>query len=357
MKRTIKIALLASLLSGCATLNGPPPIIKATGPYEPNGPKTGLILRFQSSATMAAKPDVSAAEVTAMLDDGFTLVYANCNDFFLSSGREQSSLLVLGDAVASIGTLAASAIALGNVNGQGGKDALAIVTLGTSTALTGIDIYTQRFLFGAENVDAVRELTVNALTAHMNGVRELRPATYQSVVMHLFDNQAICTPRRISILAREAIQKGQVKAAVVAPGGLESLSKALDEKILKDLGTTLNPPGSVSADQAGAFYWLFFADATDSERKTTIRPLLAGLPDSTNPFDSNGNLKSAIPHQAAIEDALARLTSATRRIFVEQIAAKRADVADGGAAAPLPGLFGIASAPDVGTGRVSVGIQ
>lgn len=349
-------AAISLMLSGCSTLGGPPPIFKATGPYIPEGGNFGLVTRFSESAAESEANPADQVKATAMLDDGFTLVYANCNDFFLSSGRQQSSLIVLRDSVATIGTLAASAIALGNINSTNSKNALAIVTLGTATALAGLDIYTQRFLFGAENVDAVRELTLNALSVHIAGVRQLQPRTYQSAVMHLFDNQAICTPRHIYILAREAIQNGQVTSAVVGQGGVGALSRSVDEKILKELGKTLNPPSSVSADQAGAFYWLLFLDATETERKTTIRGILSGLPDSSNPFDAKGNLKSPVPNQALIEDSLSKLTPATRQSFAEQVAAKRADVAAGGAAAPVPGLFALETQDSFTPSRVSVGI-
>lgn len=357
MGRLVAAVAIAALLGGCSTLKGPPPVMRASGPYSYSTPgkNVGLIKRFQDSAATAAAADANQAAVTAMLDDGFMLVYAHCNDFFLSSGREQSSLLVLGDAVAALGTLATGAIALGD--GSGDRTALGIVSLGTAATVSGINIYTQRFLFGADNVDAVRELSLNALTAHMEKVRTLQPASYQSAVMHLFDNQAICTPRRIAILAREAIQKGNVVAAIPVAGGMDSITQAADEAVLKNLGSIINPPGAVSPDQAGALYWLFFADATTAERTAAIRPLLASVPDALNPFDATGALKNPVPRQADIELALSSFSSATRRGFTDQIKAAREDRAQGGAAAPLPGQFALSAQPKVESPRVSVRIQ
>jgi hypothetical protein len=328
----------------------------ASGPYSYSKPgkNIGLIKRFQEKAEDAAADGAGQTEFTAMLDDGFMLVYAHCNDFFLSSGREQSNLLVLGEAIAALGTLATGAIALGDGDS---KTALGIVSLGTASTVSGLNIYTQRFLFGADNVDAVRELTLNALTAHSERVRALQPATYQAVVTHLFDNQAICTPRRIAILAREAIQKGNVVAATPLSDGLESAATTADEAVLKRLGGIINPPGAVSTDQAGALYWLLFTNATETERGAAIRPMLAGIPKAANPFDDKGALKSPIPFQTEIEKALSSLSAATRRSFADQIKSIREDRALGGAAAPIPVQFALSESPQANNPRVSVRVR
>jgi hypothetical protein len=346
------------LSCACASTKGPPPIIHATGvPVSVNPDENvGLIKRFQDSASTAASSDASDAALTAMLDDGFGLVNAHCNDFFLSSGRDQSSLLVLGDVIASIGTLAASALAIRDRDATNDGDVLAIVTLGTSTALAGINIYTQRYLFGAENIDAVRELTLNALSAHRTQVKTLPPTTYQDVVMHLFDNQALCTPRRIAILAREAIQKGDVVPSEVGANALQGLADNRDQAILKTLGATLNPPGAVSADQAGALYWLFFEASSASER-ARIRQSLAGIPEANNPFGADGKLKDPIPHKAQIETALASLSARSRSAFDAQIkAAKSGGNEESAAAGPLPD-FELAPARMPRGARVTVGVD
>lgn len=357
MKIRLLIGCLSFCLAGCAGIEGPPPIIKATGPYSPSDKKGGLVQEFLEAAEASRLDKDDPNSARTMLEAGFVLNYAHCNDFFLASGREQSSLLLLGDMVASFGTLAASAIALGKYD-DGGKDALQIVTLGTSTALSGIDIYTQRFLFGAENVDAVRELTLNAASTHSGKVRELDPQNYNAVVTHLFDNQAICTPRRISILAREAIQKAELKPSVSSQGTLSDVRKSMDEDVLKDLGQTLNPPGAVSAEQAGALFWLLERDSTADERSKVILPLLSTLPAASNPFDTAGALKDPIPNRDLIDTALGKLSAGARSAFDTQIKnARAAGVVAGAAAGPLPTLFALPDQPAASGGRVSVSVK
>lgn len=84
-----------------------------------------------------------------MLDTGFTLTYSYCSDFFLSQGKSQTVLLTLRDAIATAGTLATGALALADFQNPATQSTvLAVVGLGTAGATAGIDIYTQRFIFG-----------------------------------------------------------------------------------------------------------------------------------------------------------------------------------------------------------------
>lgn len=361
MCRNLILILFVSLASGCATVPAPPPVVTASGPYEPTDLKdAALVVRFRDSAIAAGGESPTEQQLQTMLDDGFGLVYAHCNIFFRSSGEKQSQLLVLSDAIASLGTLAGAALAIGDRDGKGTGDALAIVNFGTSATMAGIDIYARRYLFGAENIDAVRDLTLNALVTHADEARKLKPTTYQAVLRHLFDNQALCTPAKITILAREAIQKGKVVPSTIGADSLSQLGRNTDQVILKRLGAVLNPPGAVSAEQAGALYWLLFADATKVERLKIIAPALDGLPETNRPsFDANGLLKSPVPHQTEIESALMGLRTETRRAFEKRIRDIRADGGQGGAAAPLPGaLFEVA--PETGPAdgaRISIGVQ
>lgn len=361
MRQSVSTILLL-LLVGCASVPASPPVMKATGPYQPPGISGGLVDRFISSARDASVDNPGQAKLNAMLGDGLGLVYAHCSDFFRESGTRQERLLIARDVVTTLGTLAGTALAIGNRSGRNDADSLALIAFGTSSAMAGIDVYTQRYLFGADNIDAVRELTLNALVAHADSARALRPSTYQSVTLHILDNQAICTPRRIALLARQAIQAGTVVSTTTGAESSEALARlgrVQDLRILKELGGLLNPPGSVSVEQAGAMYWLFYGSASSNERSNLIRSALKDLPDAGNPFDSTGQLKSPIPHQAAIQSAIMSLRSETRARFDEQIKAIRENLLAGGAGAPPAGeLFELApeSEPVAGS-RVSISVQ
>ena len=67
----------------------------------------------------------------------------------MSQDKSQTFLLTLRDAIATAGTLATGALALANFQNLATQSTvLAVVGLGTAGATAGIDIYTQRFLFG-----------------------------------------------------------------------------------------------------------------------------------------------------------------------------------------------------------------
>ena len=192
-------------ISGCATTNGPPLIVSAKGLTFKNV-SSGLSGKFVSyhrlSYANPANPDLARE----MMTYGFSLNYANCSDFFESAGTTQKWLLTLRDSVGAAGTLATGVLAL-----TGGNQAsTAAVALSTSAGFAGLDIYTKNFLFAAENVSAVRTLITNALTVHRQAVEAQGPVTYESAILHLVDNQNICSPMKITALVRDAIKTGVV---------------------------------------------------------------------------------------------------------------------------------------------------
>ncbi|MGY3229388.1 hypothetical protein ACVWWJ_000872 [Luteibacter sp. HA06] len=244
-----------------------------------------------------------------MFQVGAALVYANCSDFFAEAGRNQTRLMVWKDAIGIIGTLAAGVIALDGGSGAGDLDRLAIITLGSSAALSGIDIYTRRFLFGAENVDAVRELTLNALSAHAAKVNEDPPKTYAVASLQLLDNQALCFPPRIAMLARDAIKNGNVVAYTDGVSPAPALAAENDRRVFEDIGDRLGMAGPISQDQGAGYYWLVIVGADPNDQTTFIAPLLSKIPDASNPFTPARALKSGgVPEKDFIRGRLARLS-------------------------------------------------
>ena len=326
--RTLGLVALIAFLCGCVTTRGPDLILDANG-LPVSKANEGLAFKFMTSynkAVDASGGDPSAQEVSTMFEDGTTLVYAHCSSFFATAGRTQTRLMVWKDAIATFGTLAAGIVALDG-GGTGDLDRLAVVSLGSSTALSGIDVYTQHYLFGAENVDAVRELTLNALSAHSSKVKEDPPKSYQGAIRHLLDNQALCLTPRIAMMAREAIKNGAVVAYQSGQKPSPALAATADQIIFKELGTKLNPPSALSVEQVAGYYWLLVLSPT-SKDKDEIYKLLEEIPESTNPYEKKqsetdtAKLKESVPNQGFVEDRLARLSAETLVVLTEVIASK-----------------------------------
>jgi hypothetical protein len=315
--------------------------------------KSGLTGRFATSEAASHEAQSDDPLARQMLEDGFALIYANCDLFFSSAGQTQRWLMVTRDSVGAVGTLAASVMALHGAS----NNAVANVALATGLTFSGLDIYTKNFLFAADNIDAVRELTTHALNVHSGAAREQTPLTYASVSVHLLDNQNICTPASILALVRQAIKKGDVKPTVESTYE-QPLAARADEAALVELGALLNPPGMLSVDQAGALWWLYMTPTTAAQKKQ-IAGLLSDLPTTGNPFDANQVYQAGWTKEAQVRQALNRFSPATKTAFANTIKKREEDGKPShGAAAPLPPLrFNLPVAAPRAAGRVSVDIR
>jgi hypothetical protein len=297
--------------AGCETTRGPRPIIAADGVLESR--TGGMASRFIDSERAAASAPNSKPAAAAMLNDGFTLVYANCSDYFRSAGSSQKWLIFSRDVVAAVGTLAASAMALHGSS----RSAIANVSMVSGATFVGIDTYTKDFLFAAENIESVRTLTTKALTAHQTGVLDLGPLDYRGVLIALSDHQDICSPMSIAALARDAIKRGDV-TAVDTSTGLKQVTSAVDAKALATLGGILRPPGPLSVDEAGALWWLLKESNTKDEQSNYIFPKLAALPSTSAPMKTSGAVLAYDPNWAArgsVSDALESFSQRTKDEF------------------------------------------
>lgn len=148
-RKTIVKALMPMvvLVAGCATINGPRPIVTADGPTA-NGRTGKLAANFNTFAEAALADDGTSDDAKEMLRVGFALNVASCNDYFNSAGKTQRWVIVANDYVGAAGTLATSILALTHA----GVAAVSATALGTSTILAGTSIYTKDFLFASENI-------------------------------------------------------------------------------------------------------------------------------------------------------------------------------------------------------------
>ncbi|HEY0599812.1 hypothetical protein [Brevundimonas sp.] len=344
--------MAALVVAGCQTTAGSIPIVDADGPRTPAATR-GVVGRFASAAQASFAAPSGGAQARAMLDEGFALIYANCSDYFASAGETQQWILVGQDVIAAAETVGTALLLL---DGEGEQD-IARLALGAGAANSALDVYTQNFLFSAENIDAVRTLVTSALTVHRNAVLGSGSYTYSTAINQLQDNQAICAPRRIAALAREAIKNGDVQPVVQT--GIVSVVDSQDQRALLELGALLTPPGTLGAEQAGALYWLFenSPSPADLQPGGPIADRLGSLADS--PLDANG-YKTGWAKEAAVRAALRKLSEPTRQGFAEAIANYRSNVVKGltGNLAEAALDFRVyRSAPASGAGHVAVEVR
>ncbi|MBB5411684.1 hypothetical protein HDG34_005645 [Paraburkholderia sp. HC6.4b] len=250
--------------------------------------------------------DVESKNAEAMLEAGFSLIYASCMDYFRSAGKRQQWIIVANDTVAVAGTLATSILALTHA----GTAAVSATALGTSTFVAGTGVYTKDFLFAAENIDSVRTLTMNALVTHQNKVRKDRGVlTVNAALVALFDDQDICTIPEITSLVRQALQTARPRATDNAgnsigqnpepgvngqtppiPGAKPTVTlsvSAADRNIVNQIVKRL---GAGSGDkQVVALYWLLQKQPTQQEVDGPICDALWGTPKRLGILDRGGD--------------------------------------------------------------------
>lgn len=185
-----------------------------------------LAYQFSKTVCESIRKTGSTPKSTAMLEAGFTLVKTRCNDFFYQKGRGQSQARFTRSFIAPI-TVALTGIA-GLANVSNSTELLAGLSIGSALVISSLDIYEEQFLFDADNINSVRQLTFRALAAHSKAVLDKKPKGFDKAVRHLISHQMLCTPASILELTQKAIEKGTVKPRV--NDGAENSVPALPAK-------------------------------------------------------------------------------------------------------------------------------
>jgi len=277
MLNTLKPGVIALVLLGvgaCANDERPRFIsdrgvtqeVNMANGMNPNG--DGLLYQFKLAAdaarpfTVGQNPTLKTnepAKQRAFMDAGFALIQARCNEYILSKADNQRQVNVWRDTFAPVTALLTGAVALLGKGDETNNDALTALSLGTSAASAGFRIYEQRFLFGAENVNSVRLLILKALSdnASQASTTTNEKLTYSQSVVHLINNQAVCSPGHILQLVSEAIEAGEVvskKSDNPNPTPVETAAeaelrqaKAVIEQLKKDKVVT--PAQVVASEQ------------------------------------------------------------------------------------------------------------
>ncbi|HEX8580286.1 MAG TPA: hypothetical protein VF655_11935 [Allosphingosinicella sp.] len=228
--KTLAILLTAAAalpLSACSRLDGPKRVVTANQ-VVPRALPGSLEDRAHKAALAASALNASKAAQTAFLQSGTMLVYVRCNDFFHAAGRHQGISKVSRGLLTPIISLFTGLLALHDFgdNSDTAEDVVKGLALGSTFATASLNVYDEHFLFGADNIDSVRTLTLDALSAHSAAVLKKELVSFDQSVKHLVDNQAICSPPHILALARKAITAGQVVARPGGNGGGDGTEKA-----------------------------------------------------------------------------------------------------------------------------------
>lgn len=311
---------------------------------EKAGP-TALFRAAQTSAYNIALPGMNTGSPRSMLISGFDLINANCKDYFHAAGNSQGVMTFMTDATLATATFSTAAMAFNPRN----KKKLGIVPILAGGVYGGIDVYNKNFLFASDNIDAVHTLTMTAVSAHQEeSLKKVEdsarddPLTYGRALAILQDNQAYCEPPRILQMVRKAIKNGTVGVVKQAapdpepdPDSRTEAEKKQDSDVLQKLGARLNPPGTLSLAQAGAFYWLFEASNSAPDRKQ-IFLMLQDLPTAAQPLDGSGTYKSAWDTEADIRLWLQEFSAQTKAHFEAAIMVYQTNVAAKTAATENP---------------------
>ena len=332
--RPLRSALVCAVaaLTGCTS----PIVLEATGPNR-DLPK-GLFAAF-ANAYDTGMQSRRAEDALQILDTGFALVDVNCEDFFRSEGQLQTTLNVIRDATALVGSIAAGALAALHTS----QDAAAIVSLTVAGVSGGITVSNANFLFGTDNIDAVRELTQKALASHSDTVIAYARSNPNEVTVtwalkQVAQHQSLCRPAHILSITRSAIRNGTVTAYDQGTGGAVGVVD-VPATVIDAFRTTLAANlgvGDLTEQQAAALYWFVSANAT-ADRYPFLAAQLKALADKS-PFDSSNRLKSGWP-RSAVRDVF-RAADVRVRIWLRQIVTGWMASASGSGApaASAPGL-------------------
>lgn len=256
MRHRAIIPLLATLaLTACESYRATP-LIDTAGPVIPTDlpppakPGDSNPYIAFAEAYQTALNNGSASDAKRLRDRGFALIWNNCSDFFARRGNVQQGLGLFKDTTSALTPIATGVISIARAT----TSAVPILSLGQAATSGGINVVAQNFLFGADNIDDVRDLILNALAAHAAKVKEEaakspEEADFNWSTVQLMENQAICQPAKMLALSKDAIAKGSVKGYATA-----SPKKDAEAELQKNTATKppSGPSGPAVAGVGGA---------------------------------------------------------------------------------------------------------
>jgi hypothetical protein len=159
--------------------------------------------------------------------DGMNLVDAYCADFFRRRGDSETVLSVIKDSTTAGASAASGVLSLASPANSVASGAISLFTATTSDVT---NIYTKNFLFGSDNIESVRAMTMTALSAHRSKIfpttsdgkdADTTPWNFGDAVNVIMDHQDICTPASIRTLVLSSISTTKFTTAPVTTTSAE----------------------------------------------------------------------------------------------------------------------------------------
>lgn len=207
----------SAILSGCTDIGaGRPLIVRKDGtPEYPKGSASEKHVGLYKSLYIAEQAVLPKAQGTpptqeqliAFREAGFDLVQQSCQFYISAKTRQQRWVNTWRDSFGPVTALVTGAIPLIGTGGSVDKNVVQALSLTTTAANSAFDIYEQRFLFGTKNVEGVRNLVLDALSAHAkaSAKTDAGKLTYGKVILRITEHQIICSPSAISELVTASI--------------------------------------------------------------------------------------------------------------------------------------------------------
>lgn len=298
----VTVAICSLAIAACAGNNNRPRVVGAAGeivfkegnargeamPADKYTGWVGLQNDFKEKAETARDgkdgKDPTIGDLKAFMQTGFTLVHLGCNAYIEQKADRQRSMSVARDSFAPFTALITGIIGLAN-DGDTDSDYLTALALTTTAISAGFDIYEERFLFGANNVNEVRNLILTNQLAHANtAMTEIdQNPSYNQAIIHLMKNQMTCSPAEILEKVNEAIENGTVTAApVINTRAASQEAIANYEKLLNYL--TENE--LLSEDQLNAAREAIKDGSEEQGDDNAVAPPPATAPSNTNALNS-----------------------------------------------------------------------
>lgn len=155
--------------------------------------------------------DKDDPHVRPMLRSGMMYVRTYCNDYFRTMAVEQRRNGIIRDSLAPITAVITGLAGIRNLSLGSDipeNDVLTSVALLSTASAAVLDIYDEHLLFGSENIDSVRTLTMKSLEVHKLAVLKKSGYSFEDAVEILVEHQNICAPQAMLAATRKAIKSG-----------------------------------------------------------------------------------------------------------------------------------------------------
>ena len=201
-----------------------------TGRGQACGGSTSAALGTPTPAPVSSPTPTKPADdahVRPMLRSGMMYVRTYCNSYFRTMAVEQRKGAILRDTLAPLtaiitGLAGIRSLSLGSDVPE--EDVLTAVALISTASAATLDIYDEHLLFGADNIDSVRTLTMKSLETHKLAVLKQSGYSFEDAIETLIEHQNICAPQSILAATRKAIKAGTPVTDQVVPTGAAAVA-------------------------------------------------------------------------------------------------------------------------------------